>query len=378
MTAFVVRPATPADAPGIAAIYDVAVRETIATFEEEPPGPARWLDRLASPARPGDHLLVAVDGGRVLGYAGSSDFRPRRGYRFTREVCVYVAADARRRGMASAMYAALVAACRADGIRVLVGVVAQPNEDSNALHERLGFEAIGQLSDVGFTFDRWLGLRFYQRVLAAPAAAVEHAAAPVLAAGQALVDLAAQVPADSWDAPGLGSWDVRALVGHAGRGLTTLAEYAAQPTSEPAEIADASAYYAAARRLADTAGLNETVRARGVEAGVALGADPPTTLRTWLAAARAALAEVEGDPVVPTALGRMRLSTYLPTRVVELTVHTLDLAVALGVPPAVPAESLAATAAVAAQVGVALGRGPELLLGLTGRRPLPGGFSVVP
>ena len=174
MTEALVRPAIPSDALGIAAIYDAAVLHSVATFEDTPPGPERWLDKLAHSGR-GDHVVVAVDpsapdsdgdGEHVVGFAYSSAFRPRAAYRFTREWSVYVTEGARGRGVGGSLYAAAEALCRADGIRVIIGVVAQPNPASNALHDRLGFRAAGQLDGVGFKFDRWLGIRFYQRDLA--------------------------------------------------------------------------------------------------------------------------------------------------------------------------------------------------------------------
>ena len=92
MTDVLVRPAIPSDALGIAAIYDAAVLHSVATFEDTPPGPERWLDKLAHSGR-GDHVVVAVDpsapdsdgdGEHVVGFAYSSAFRPRAAYRFTR------------------------------------------------------------------------------------------------------------------------------------------------------------------------------------------------------------------------------------------------------------------------------------------------------
>ena len=173
MTEALVRPAIPSDALGIAAIYDAAVLHSVATFEDTPPGPERWLDKLPHCGM-GDHVVVAVDpsapdgdgvGEHVVGFAYSSAFRPRAAYRFTREWSVYVTEGARGRGVGGSLYAAAEALCRADGIRVIIGVVAQPNPASNALHERLGFRAAGELDGVGFKFDRWLGIRFYQRDL---------------------------------------------------------------------------------------------------------------------------------------------------------------------------------------------------------------------
>lgn len=202
-------------------------------------------------------------------------------------------------------------------------------------------------------------------------------AAVFLAAGRAFVELVAAVPADAWDRPALGEWDVRALVGHTGRALTTLAEYAAAPTELPAELPNAEAYIAAGTRAPHRDTLNESVRQRGVQAGEQLGEHPAATVQSWLERARLALAAVDADPVVVTALGRMRVSAYLPTRTFELVVHGLDLAAALDLPPTVPDHALRAAAELAAGLAVGAGHGPTLVRALTGRGALAPGFSIV-
>ena len=74
----------------------------------------------------------------------------------------------------------------------------------------------------------------------------------------------------------------------------------------------------------------------------------------------------------------MRLRQYLPTRTFELVVHGLDIARAAGLPaPAYSAGLLTAALELAVAAAVLGGRGPELLLALTGRTALPTGFSVV-
>jgi hypothetical protein len=79
--------------------------------------------------------------------------------------------------------------------------------------------------------------------------------------------------------------------------------------------------------------------------------------------------------VAVTFVGTMGLADYLATRVVELTVHTLDLCDALGrddePPESAGLLSLQVIAAVAAGHSQAV-----LLRALTGRRDLPGGFSA--
>jgi phosphinothricin acetyltransferase len=160
----VIRPATEADLPAAAAIYDEQVRTGIATFDVEPPGLGYWGRRLDS-TEPGDHLLVAEDDGAVLGFAYSSAYRPRAGYRLTRETSVYLAPAARRRGVGRLLYDDLLARMRVDGMHVALALVALPNPASVALHEACGFEHLGTMREVGRKFDRWLDTAWYQLLL---------------------------------------------------------------------------------------------------------------------------------------------------------------------------------------------------------------------
>src|SRR5215207_5365596 len=75
---------------------------------------------------------------------------------------------------------------------------------------------------------------------------------------------------DRWNLPGLGEWDVRALVGHTSRSLLTVETYLARPAAA-AEVASAADYFRATRAAA----AGPAVAARGREAGTALGAAPP-------------------------------------------------------------------------------------------------------
>lgn len=199
---------------------------------------------------------------------------------------------------------------------------------------------------------------------------------PFLEAADAFVDLVAALPASAWAAPGLGDWDLRSLVGHTGRALTTvLTAVGREPDSE--EVRSAGGYLARARGL--TAEQNEQIRQRGQDAGEALGEDPAGALRDTLHQVRAALAAIQGrDPVVHTAMGGMLLSAYLPTRTFELTVHSLDIAAATGTEFRPPVGALRVALGVACDAALSLDHGPTLLRALTGREPLAPGFTVVP
>lgn len=167
---------------------------------------------------------------------------------------------------------------------------------------------------------------------------------------------------ERWSEPGLGEWDVRALTGHTSRALLTVEEYAARPAAEV--VADSpAAYFRAARVHAHGPGVAE----RGHQAGAALGADPATAVAEIAERVRALLATLSPDALVTTIVGGMRLVDYLPTRTFELTVHTADLAVALGEPLDVPERAARDALAVAGDLAVGSGGAGALLLAATGR-----------
>lgn len=176
----------------------------------------------------------------------------------------------------------------------------------------------------------------------------------------------------SWSASGLGEWDVRSLVGHTSRALLTVEAYVARPAAAVA-VPSAVAYFEATRSLASA----PDVAARGRDAGIALGADPATSV-TALAARVVPLVEAcTGEEVIETIAGGMRLADYLPTRTFELVAHTLDIAAALGLPDEVPARPARHALALASELAVDGDLAAPLLRGALGRGPLPEAFTVL-
>ncbi len=174
------------------------------------------------------------------------------------------------------------------------------------------------------------------------------------------LDVASHVPANAWTNEALGVWNVRDLVGHTSRAILLVEEYATEGTTR-------SGF-----------GTPDEIAERGRQAGRALGDDPASALRTL---ADRVLALVEGlpdDHPMHTPGGVRPLSRYLPTRVAELTIHTIDLARALGVEAEPPRECVRATLYVLADYAMRQETGMNVAFALTGRAPLPPGFSVVP
>ena len=162
----IIRAATEADAPALAAIYGHHVLHGFGTFEEVPPDADEMARRRAAVAERGLPYLVAEDDGRVLGFAYAGPFRPRAAYRFTVEDSVYIAHDAVGRGVGRAILSALIAACKDLGVRQLVAVIGDSgNAASIGLHRALGFEPAGVGKSFGFKHGRWVDIVWMQKSL---------------------------------------------------------------------------------------------------------------------------------------------------------------------------------------------------------------------
>jgi hypothetical protein len=177
---------------------------------------------------------------------------------------------------------------------------------------------------------------------------------------------------DRWDRPGLGEWDVRALVGHTSRSLLTVEMYLARPAAA-VEIASAADYY----RVTKAVAADPAVADRGRQAGAALGAEPAVAVAEIANRVLPLLEGRDGTELVTTIAGGMRLAEYLPTRTFELTVHTADLAIALELAPELPKTAGAQALHLVTSLAVGDGLAGLLLLAATGRRGLPSGFSVL-
>lgn len=146
-------------------IYTPVVLETAISFELEPPSLEEFSRRVAAVTRRDPWLVAEVDG-QVAGYAYASDFRSRPAYAATRETTVYVADWARGCGVGASLVDSLLAELEARGVGQVIAGIALPNPASVALHERLGYRYVGTFDAVGYKFDRWHDLGFWQRALA--------------------------------------------------------------------------------------------------------------------------------------------------------------------------------------------------------------------
>lgn len=156
-----IRPALPADAEAVAAIWNVLIRDTTATFttaEKDPRTLARQIDD-------GAPFFVADHDGTVAGFVTAFQFRGGPGYAHTYEHSVHVAQDAQGKGLGRALMAAMETDLRARGVHSLFAGVSGENAAGIGFHAAMGYREVARLPEVGWKFGRWHDLVLMQKML---------------------------------------------------------------------------------------------------------------------------------------------------------------------------------------------------------------------
>jgi phosphinothricin acetyltransferase len=153
-----IRDLRPADWPEVAAIYEQGIRTGNATFELRVP---EWEDWDASHAA--EHRFAAVEDGRVAGWVALSPVSDRCCYAGVGEHSVYVAEDARGRGVGRGLLTALIESTERAGIWTLQTGIFPENEPSVALHVALGFRVVGVRERLGRLHGVWRDVLLLER-----------------------------------------------------------------------------------------------------------------------------------------------------------------------------------------------------------------------
>ena len=156
----------PAHAAAILDLFNEAIVHSTALYDYQPRPPESMVDWFRTKEANGFPVIGAEDdSGQLAGFATYGIFRPGAGYTVTAEHSIYIHKDFRGQGLGHELMRRLIETAARKGVHSLVGVLDAGNTASIALHEKLGFTLAGTLKEAGFKFDRWLDVRFYQRIL---------------------------------------------------------------------------------------------------------------------------------------------------------------------------------------------------------------------
>jgi len=161
-----IRPSLSDDLAAITAIYQHHVLTGTGTFETIPPTLDEMNSRRQDVLSKNLPFLVMEDGGRVIGFAYCNWFKPRPAYRFSAEDSIYMAQDAAGKGQGRVLLTELCLAAEKAGIRKLIAVIGDSaNEKSIGVHQSVGFQDAGRISNCGWKFDRWLDIVMMEKTL---------------------------------------------------------------------------------------------------------------------------------------------------------------------------------------------------------------------
>lgn len=153
-----IRPLRAEDWPRVREIYAQGIATGHATFETDTGDWTQWDRSHVSCCR-----LVAEEDGGVLGWAALTPVSDRCVYGGVAEVSVYVAEEARGRGLGTALLEALVQASEEAGYWTLQAGIFTENEASIHIHRQAGFRLLGTRERLGKMAGRWRDVAFLER-----------------------------------------------------------------------------------------------------------------------------------------------------------------------------------------------------------------------
>jgi phosphinothricin acetyltransferase len=161
-----IRAARAEDAKVICDIYNYYISDTVITFEEQTITPAEMLTRIEA-VQDNDLPWFVIEDitSKVVGYAYAAKWRERFSYRFSVEVTAYLSKGHGGKGLGSQLYQTLFESLKDKGIHSVIGGITLPNDASVALHEKFNMKKVAHFTEVGFKFDRWLDVGYWQASL---------------------------------------------------------------------------------------------------------------------------------------------------------------------------------------------------------------------
>lgn len=165
MTAFVIRPASAGDIPGILAIWNPVIRDTTITFTSQEKTAVDVAQILADKAALGHGFVVADGPDGVAGFASYGQFRSGPGYGRAMEHSILLAAGAQGAGLGYRLLTATQDHASAGGAHCLMAAVSAENHAGLAFHARAGFAGVAVLPQVGWKFGRYIDLHLMQKFL---------------------------------------------------------------------------------------------------------------------------------------------------------------------------------------------------------------------
>jgi len=152
------------DLTEIVEILNYYVKNDVCIFQVEPYSFEEIESKFKSilPTYP---IFVEEQNGKVVAFAYGARWRDKPAYEKSVETTIYVHPDYKNSGIGEPLYRKLIETLTQMEFHLLVAGMTMPNPDSQRLHEKLGFEKVGEFKDAGMKFGQWHNVGFWQMIL---------------------------------------------------------------------------------------------------------------------------------------------------------------------------------------------------------------------
>ncbi|SDX83654.1 phosphinothricin acetyltransferase [Lutibacter oricola] len=152
------------DALAIADIYNFHVYNTIVTFDLTPVSEEIIKHKIETVTAKYP-WFVFEENNKIVGYAYASCWKDRSAYDATVESSIYLNENSIGKGIGKKLYQHLLDYLKANNFHIVIGGISLPNEASIAIHEKFGFEKVAHFKEVGFKFNKWIDVGYWQLTL---------------------------------------------------------------------------------------------------------------------------------------------------------------------------------------------------------------------
>ena len=164
--ALLVRTLVPADHNAVLAIYNHYIEHSPATFDTQTFTAEQrraWFNQFDQPPY---RCLVAERDGEILGYACAQRFKEKPAYATSVETSIYVSHEHLGSGIGGQLYNALFTYLETQDFHRAYAGITLPNDGSIALHEKFGYRRVGLYTEVGYKYDRYWDVAWFEKILA--------------------------------------------------------------------------------------------------------------------------------------------------------------------------------------------------------------------
>ncbi|WP_319372225.1 GNAT family N-acetyltransferase [uncultured Ilyobacter sp.] len=160
----IIRYVEESDAESIAEIYNYYVENTAFTGDETPFSEEHMKNRIRDISK--DYpWLVLEENSEILGYIYINQWRFRSSYRHSAELSIYIRDGVRTRGLGSKLFTSLLEKLKEKNLHAIISAIVLPNDASISLHEKFGFKKVAHFTEVGYKFEKWLDLGYWELIL---------------------------------------------------------------------------------------------------------------------------------------------------------------------------------------------------------------------